>query len=272
MDVCQGGARLGGERDDMIERSLVSLLRGRLGSPRAQRRSAAAPATLANWVRDSASCHLSAVEIFRDLQAEDLEWLATHTTMVMARRGQLVYMPGETSEALFLLKAGKVQIYRLSSDGKKLVLSTLGAQTFFGDMPLAGQQMYGAYAEALEDCTICVLNRGDLEWLIEKRPQVAIRLLEVIGRRLMEAESVIEDFAFKSVSARLATVLVKLAAASAGEELSGQTHQDLAEMVGTYRETATQTLDEFQRRGLVELGRKHIRILDRRGLQTVAEG
>jgi CRP/FNR family transcriptional regulator, cyclic AMP receptor protein len=144
-------------------------------------------------------------------------------------------------------------------------------ETFFGDMPIAGQQMYGAFAEAIEDCTLCVLGRADLERLIQTRPQVAIRLLEVVGRRLLEAESVIEDFAFKSVPARLGTVLLRLVAGD-GDELVGHTHQDLAEMIGTYRETVTQTLDDFQRRGLVQLGRKHIRILNRPGLEALAEG
>ncbi len=256
----------------MVHRSVAGLLRGlRGGDGVATERSREAPPTLTRWGRDSKLRHLSAIDIFRDLGADDLDWLAAHTTMVTARRGQLVYMPGETSEALFLLKAGRVRIYRLSADGKKLVLSTLDPETFFGDMPLAGQQMYGAFAEALDDCTLCVLGRADLERLIETRPRVAIRLLEVVGRRLVEAESASEELAFKSIPARLATLLLRLSNASQGDTLVGHTHQDLAEMIGTYRETATQTLDDFKRRGLVDLGRKHIRILDRSGLQAVAE-
>ena len=250
----------------MVHRSVVGLLRGLRGGRAVEERT---PLALGRWGRDSKLRHLSAIDIFRDLQAEDLDWLAAHTTMITARRGQLVYMPGETSEALFLLKAGRVRIYRLSADGKKLVLSTLSPETFFGDMPLAGEQMYGAFAEAIEDCTLCVLGRADLERLIETRPRVAIRLLEATGRRLLEAESIIEDFAFKSIPARLATLLLRLSE-SEGADLVGYTHQDLAEMVGTYRETATQTLDDFERRGLVDLGRKQLRILDRPALEAIA--
>jgi CRP/FNR family cyclic AMP-dependent transcriptional regulator len=253
----------------MVHRSVADLLRSlRDGGGR---RSTPLPAPVAWQGAETKLRHLSAIDIFRDLQQEDLDWLAAHTTMITARRGQLVYMPGETSEALFLLKAGRIRIYRLSADGKKLVLSTLDPETFFGDMPLAGQQMYGAFAEALDDCTLCVLGRADLERLIETRPRVAIRLLEVVGRRLVEAESASEELAFKSIPARLATLLLRLSDASQGDALVGHTHQDLAEMIGTYRETATQTLDDFKRRGLVDLGRKHIRILDRSGLRAVAE-
>jgi CRP/FNR family transcriptional regulator, cyclic AMP receptor protein len=255
----------------MVHGKVAEILRGLRGGREDPATHQPARPSLARWTRDAKLRHLSAIDIFRDLAPEDLEWLAAHTTMVTARRGQLIYQPGETSEALFLLKAGRVRIYRLSPDGKKLVLSTLDPETFFGDMPIAGQQMYGAFAEAIEDCTLCVLGQADLERLIQIRPQVAIRLLEVIGRRLVEAESVIEDFAFKSVPGRVATVLLRLTPDGVGEVV-GYTHQDLAEMVGTYRETVTQTLDEFKRRGMVELARKQIRILDRSSLEQVSEG
>ncbi len=255
----------------MVHRSVVGLLRGLRGEREGETAARTAPPSLAKFGPEFKIRHLSTIDIFQDLESEALEWLASHTTMVTARRGQLIYVPGETSEALFLLKIGRVRIYRLTADGKKLVLSTLEPHTFFGDMPLAGQQMYGTYAEAVDDCTICVLSRADLERLIQSRPRVAIRLLEAVGRRLLEAESVIEDFAFKSIPARLATLVLRLATAGNGQELTGYTHQDLAEMIGTYRETTTQTLDDFKRHGLVELGRKHIRILDRRGLEAMAE-
>ncbi len=255
----------------MIQRSVVGLLRGLRGGSDGGGQASALPSSPNRFGPDFKIHHLSTIDIFRDLEPEILAWLASHTTMVTARRGQLMYMPGETSEALFLLKTGRVRIYRLTPDGKKLVLSTLEPHTFFGDMPLAGQQMYGTFAEAVDDCMVCVLGRADLERLIETRPRVAIRLLEVVGQRLLEAESVIEDFAFKSVPARLATLLLRLPTDGDGQDLHGHTHQDLADMIGTYRETTTQTLDNFKRRGLVELGRKHIRILDRPALEAIAE-
>ena len=215
--------------------------------------------------------HLSTIDIFRDLEPAMLKWLDAHTTMVTARRGHLIYTPGETSEALFLLKAGRVRTYRLTADGKKLVLSTLEPNTVFGDMPLAGQQMYGAFAEAVDDCLVCVLGRADLEHLIQTRPLVAIRLLEIVSRRLLEAEAVIEEFAFKGVPARLATLLVRMSGRDGADEVRGHSHQEIAEMIGAYRETVTLTLDDFKRRGLVAVGRRYVQILDRHGLEQIAD-
>jgi CRP/FNR family transcriptional regulator, cyclic AMP receptor protein len=254
----------------MVHRSVVDLLRGLRGGRGSMFPNQDTKPSLASFNPDVKLRHLSTIDMFRDLEPEILQWLEAHTTMVTARRGQHVYTPGETSEALFLLKDGRVRIYRLTADGKKLVLSTLEPHTFFGDMPLAGQRMYGTFAEALDDCAICVLGRADLERLIQTRPKVAIRLLDIVSSRLLEAEAVIEDFAFKGIPARLATLLLRLAAGG-GQELTDYTHQDLADMIGTYRETTTQTLDDFKRRGLVELGRRRIQILDRDGLARIAD-
>jgi CRP/FNR family cyclic AMP-dependent transcriptional regulator len=252
----------------MVKSSIARALRGLRGS--AKSKSSTSNAPLAPYGPDHKIRYLSLIDILRDLELPVLAWLADHTTMITARRGQLIYTPGETREALFLLKAGSVRLYRLTVDGKKLVLSTLEPHTVFGDMPLAGQQMYGAYAEAVSDCTICVLGRADLEKLIETRPLVAIRLLEIVGQRLLEAEAIIEDFAFKGVPARLATLLVRLSGRDGADEVRGYSHQDLAEMIGSYRETVTATLDDFKRRDLVAVGRRHIQILDRRGLERIA--
>ncbi len=216
--------------------------------------------------------YLSAIDIFRDLGPEDLEWLAETTTMVTAPRGRVIYAPGQTPEALFLLKRGRVQVYRTSADGKKLVTAVLEPETFFGELALAGQRMADTAAEVLEEATLCVLSRRDLERLIVRQPQVALRLLEAVSGRLLAAEALLEELAFKSVSARLAGLLLRLARERGTSELSGLTHQDLADMVGTYRETATAALDQFRARGLVELGRKQVRLLDSAGLAGIARG
>jgi CRP-like cAMP-binding protein len=95
-------------------------------------------------------------------------------------------------------------------------------------------------------------------------------MLEITGRRLRDAESRLEDLAFKSIPARLSSLLLRLAGAN-GTDVVGFTHQDLAEMVGTYRETATQVLNDLKSKGFIEIGRKRIHIRDREGLEGIAE-
>jgi CRP-like cAMP-binding protein len=136
-------------------------------------------------------------------------------------------------------------------------------------MSMVGQGMHNTFAEAAEDCLLCVMSHTDVENLILSKPKVALRFIEAIGKRLTEAEVRLEEATFKSIPVRLASLLLRLAEDS-GPVIDGYTHQDLAEMLGTYRETTTQTLNEFKAQGLVEIGRKRIDIKDPEGLQELA--
>ena len=151
------------------------------------------------------------------------------------------------------------------------MITTLGPHTLFGEMALLGTRMHNTFAEAVDDCLICVMSRTDLERMILSKPRVALRILEITGKRLREAEERLENMAFKGIPARLASLLLRLSEEQDSETITGLTHQDLAESVGTYRETATQVLNDLKSQGLIEIGRKRITILDREALWEVAE-
>lgn len=215
--------------------------------------------------------YLSELTVFQDLSPREMEELNRVITVSNVPKGRVFYRPEETSEVLFILKEGRVQLYRISPEGKKLVISTLGPHTLFGEMALLGAKMHNTFAEAVEDCLICVMSRADLERLILNKPQVALRILEVTGKRLRDAEERLENMAFKGIPARLAGLLLRLSDEQGGDDITGLTHQDLAESVGTYRETATQVLNDLKAGGLIDIGRKRITITDRPGLMAVAD-
>lgn len=214
--------------------------------------------------------YLSEIEIFQDLTPKDMDWMDSLTTMTTCEKGRVFYTPDETGEVLFLVKRGRVQLYRISPEGKKLIIATLGPGSIFGEMAMVGQGMYNTFAEALEECTLCVMSRADLERVLISKPQVGLRIVETLGHRLREAEARLEDIAFKNIPARLASLLLRLQEEQ-GNVIAGYTHQDLAEMIGTYRETTTQTLNEFKRSGLLSIGRKRLELYDLEGLRAVAE-
>jgi len=216
--------------------------------------------------------YLQMVQVFQDLNEAEIQEINRTLTLTSCRRGKILYMPEETGEILFLLKQGRVQLYRISPDGKKLVIATLGPGTIFGEMALIGQGMHNSFAEAIEDCELWVMSRDDVERLLATKPQVALRIFEILGRRLKEAEARLEEIAFKGIPARLASLLLHLADEQGGGSITGLTHQDLGEQIGTYRETTTQTLNLFKANGLIDIGRKRIQILDREGLARIAEG
>jgi CRP-like cAMP-binding protein len=215
--------------------------------------------------------YLSSIDVFRDLARSEVERLAETTRMITCPRGKVVYRAGESNEALFLLKTGRVQIVRESAEGKRLISAVLGPHTFFGEMALVGQRLpQDSTAEAVDEALICVLSRKDLERLILEHPKVGLRFLEQLSARLLETEAVVEDFAFKSVPARLAGALLRLLETSEDHTVHAS-HQELADMIAAYRETVTLALDELQTRGLVTLSRRSIEILDPAALEKLAE-
>jgi len=227
--------------------------------------------------KDSATTkrtYLSSVEIFQDLAPAEMKHLERVTSMVTSPPGRIFFNPAEPAEVLFILKKGDVAISRISPDGKKLILSTLSAGTIFGEMAVIGQRMHETFAEALTECVICIMSRRDVEDLLLADPRIAVRLVKALGERLTQAEARLEEMAFRPVPARLALLLLRQGTASdwRGRPIvQGLTHEQLAEMVGTYRETVTTILGQFRTDGLIEIGRRRIILLDPDELQAIAE-
>jgi CRP/FNR family cyclic AMP-dependent transcriptional regulator len=211
--------------------------------------------------------YLKGTELFQDFTPEQLEPFHHTIQMATCRAGHVFYRPGETGEAMFLLKEGAAQLYRLSPDGRKFIFAEVPASSIFGEMACIGQAMYECFAEATADSVICTLSRSDVRRLILAYPQFALRLIETIGRRMVEAERQLEALAFKTVVPRLADLLQR---ESEGGLLAGLSHQDIGERLGVHRETATCALNELKAAGLVELGRRRIRVIDAERLAAVA--
>lgn len=215
--------------------------------------------------------YLSSIQVFRDLSPTELAEMDRQITMSTCEPGKIFYMPEDSGEILFLLKKGQVQIYRLAPNGKKLVVTTLGPGAIFGEMSLVGQGMHNTFAEAVDECLLCVMSRADVERLMREKPTVAYRFFETMGDRVSQLEERLENIAFKSIPARLADLLLRLVGEQGNNEIRGYTHQDFSEMLGTYRETITQTLNDFKAKGMIEIGRKRVVLLDRSRLQMLAE-
>jgi CRP-like cAMP-binding protein len=217
---------------------------------------------------------LSQIDIFQDLSQREVEEIDRSATMTTCEQGRVFYAPDEMGEVLFLLKKGRVQLYRLSPEGKKLVVAIMEPGSIFGEMSIVGQGMHNTFAESIEDCTLCVMSRVDVERILMEKPSVALRFMEAMAHRLQETESQLEDLAFKGIPSRLAALLLKLTEKDDQTLVKGFSHQDLAEMLGTYRETTTQILNDFKSQGWIVIGRKRIEILDRDALdaQATAEG
>lgn len=222
--------------------------------------------------------YLSEVAIFQDLSPDEMAALARSAPMKEVAAGTIFYSPDDAAEVLFILKKGRVKLYQLTPDGRALTMHIYEAGSIFGEMALLGQGMHGSFAQAMTPCVLCLMSRDHVQRLLFGDPRIAMRIAEALGARLASVENRLFDFAFRRVPERLARLLLQLAQPhrvllSFTQRMEVRyTHEELADMIGTTRETVTKLLNEMRSRGLVELQRRRITLLDMNGLQRLASG
>ncbi len=226
------------------------------------------PAVVDDHSREGKMHLLEEADIFRDLSHAQMEDIERMTTMTTCRKGRALFGLGESGEALFILKRGRVQLSRMTEDGRRIVTAILEAGSVFGEMPMLSQSMQGTAAEALDDCTLCVMSRQDLETLILANPRVGLNIIHTLSERVAELERRLEMQAYQPVTERLASTLLRLA--GEGTVISGASHQQIAETIGASRETVTRALGDLRTQGLIDVSRSRIAIHDRAGLARIA--
>jgi CRP/FNR family transcriptional regulator len=217
------------------------------------------------------------VDVLEPLSEEELEEFSRGVPDTHVERGRVFYAPGDKSEALFLLKRGKVRIYKATPDGGEFTLAVVEAGTMFGEMSLTAQRVREAYAEAVEPSDICVLRREDLERIVRSNPDVGLAMMRVLGERLRACEDRLEDVGLKGVPARLASLILQLVAQEGVMTPEGPTipthytHRQLASMVGASRESVTRAFTKLRMCGAVELKDRHIYVRDMAALKSNAK-
>jgi CRP-like cAMP-binding protein len=177
-------------------------------------------------------------------------------------------MEHETGSAFFVIFSGKVKVYRVSDDGREVILSILSESDFFGEMAILDGLTRSANVTAIEDSEIFIIQRADFLDLMYSHPEVSISLLQELTKRLRAADMKIKSLSLKDVEGKVATVILQLAD-DIGKIKQGVVEieklpfqHDLANMAGTSRETISRTLHSFQKRGLIELDGNKLRILN----------
>lgn len=220
---------------------------------------------------------LSMVDIFEPLSEEELEDLAQRAPDTHVEQGETLHTPEENGERLFLLKRGRVRVYKIDPEGHELTLSVAEDGTILGEMALTGQHLPGAYLQALKPSVIVTLKRRDLEHLILRNPEVGLRLVKVLSERLHETETRLAELTHKEVPARLASQILRLienegVMTSEGCKIPTRyTHEQLATMIGSKRVPVTRAFAKLKEEGVVELMERHIQVRDLKALRRVAE-
>jgi len=218
---------------------------------------------------------LRTVDILEPLSDEELEELARRYPDDHLQAGEIFYTPYDTSERLFILKRGRVRVYR-TTDGREFTQAIVEAGTVFGEMALTAQRLQGAYAQAMEPSILITMSREELEHLILQKPEVGLQIVHLLSERLRRQEIRLEDASTKDVHARLASIIVLLVESEGVRSGTGyripahHTHQQLADMIGANREAVTRAFGLLQDEGIVELRRRLIYVMDLDALRRMA--
>ena len=212
------------------------------------------------------------------LPEETLKRLERIAEQRQYRRRQVVHFADQPGDYIYLLCTGRVKIARVSDQGRELTLYLLEDGAIFGETGLMeNHEVYELMAETLEDSLIAVLRRSDILAALQQSLPATQALLQLVSDRRTKAENQVADLVFLEVPKRLAKVLLRLHEEQGGtrtgrtaQTLRGKlTHQELANIIGSTRETTTLILNEFKRNGLIDfLGRK-ILVTNRAGLELI---
>ncbi len=214
--------------------------------------------------------------LFDRLSETDLQRLAGLSQVRKYSRGQVILGSAPACNRVYMVAAGQVKLATFSAVGKEQILALLGPGSVFGDFAL-GDVPLPAHAEALDNAMVCTVDRTLFEDIVGRTPEVALRVIHALARRLRAAEQEIEDLAFRNVPGRLAALLLRLAEEygephGLGVRLSLRlSHQDLANMIGATRETVTAILNRFRNDGLITVEQHILVILDHEQLKVIVQ-
>ena len=188
-------------------------------------------------------------------------------------RGETLFSEGDQCHGLFVVATGRIRIFKLSVSGREQVLAVEGPGSSFAELPVFDGGVYPASASALEDAEVLFISRKDFQNYCREYPEVALKVLAVVGSRLRRLVAIIEDLSFTTVRHRLISLLVRLAQGSGTATKQGvrleltATHQDLAAELGTVRELVSRNLSRLQAEGFLEVDGRTIIVRDLPGLK-----
>jgi CRP/FNR family transcriptional regulator len=212
--------------------------------------------------------YLRRTPIFSSLSDAELDQISPLVIQRRLKKNTVVFHEGDPASAFYVVKQGRVKVYKGSRDGREQVLSIMGDGQIFGDVPAFDGGPYPATAATMTDSEIYLVKVQDFNELVRRHPEIALKVIQVLGARLRQALELIRDLSFKQVPHRLAGLLIKLGQEYGQESDTGLlislslSRQDLADIVGTSRETITRELKKMERAGLIRIDRRLITITD----------
>ena len=211
--------------------------------------------------------------LFVALTEKEMESLTRRVTTRRFERGELLFSEGDPCSGLFLIASGKIRIFKLSASGREQVLAVEGPGSSFAELPVFDGGTYPASASVLEDAELLFISRKDFQNFCLEHPDVALKVIAVVGSRLRRLVGIIEELSFTTVRQRLIALILRLAQDDGASSKAGiaieltKSHQELASELGTVRELVSRNLGRLQAEGFLNVDGRKIIIKDLPGLQ-----
>jgi CRP-like cAMP-binding protein len=216
---------------------------------------------------------LSRVPLFSELSRGELERISRVAVPRSFPSGVRVFHEGDHSDACYLVRSGDLRVTREHSDGRAIALATLGPGDIFGELAMLDGEARSASVETLTESELLALPAADVRRLLADHPEISVKLIAALTRRLRETNERVARQSFQTVPSRVAGVLTQLIAEeSAGEGRQGvtvrMTQADLAQLAGTSRESVSRFLATLERAGVVRVGRGRVTVVEPRRLRA----
>ena len=213
------------------------------------------------------------VPLFSELSAEELRGVADVAIPRSYPKGVRVFHEGDLSDACYIVRSGDLRVTREHPDGRAIALATLGPGDIFGELAMLDGEARSASVEALSECDLLALPAADMRRLLVAAPDITVKLVIALTRRLREANERISRQSFQTVPSRVAGVLSQLIAEEQPLEVREgvtirMTQADLAQLAGTSRESVSRFLATLERAGVVRVGRGRVTVLEPRRLRA----
>jgi CRP/FNR family cyclic AMP-dependent transcriptional regulator len=206
---------------------------------------------------------------------QEIQSLAARTVRRVFGAGELLFSEGEPCHGLHMIARGRVRVFKTSLGGREQVLAMNGAGESLAELPVFDGGPYAVSALAVEETEVAFISREDFQRFCMAHPEVALKMVAVVGARLRRMMGIIEELSFTTIRERLVSVLVKLTETEGRQTVRGvefvlpASHQEMASQLGTVRELVSRNLMRLQAEGLVEVYAREIVVRDLNGLTKI---
>jgi CRP-like cAMP-binding protein len=184
------------------------------------------------------------------------------------KKGTNIYLPEDDSDKLFLINEGRIKIGVFGAGGKEIIKAIIGKGEVFGELAIVGETKRRDFALAMEDTSVCIITLNEVKELMVENSNLQLFLMKTIGNRILKVEKRLESLVFKDSRSRIVEYLLELAQ-TRGQRVGYEmlvrkfnTHQEIANLTATSRQTVTTILNELRSRNLITFDRKRLLIRD----------